>query len=80
MSVLTDMERYTLQLMADNPDEDYSGIARIAVKCPTTIKSQAASVYKKLGVHSKLSAVLEGWYLGEIKLLDMVYPESEVVD
>lgn len=76
--VLSKMERYTLQLMADHPEEDYNGIARIAVKSPTTIKSQTVSVYKKLGVKTRLAAVLEGWYLGEITLLNTPYSVKEI--
>lgn len=68
--VLSNMERYILQMMADNPDENMHGIAKLTSRSYTTVQTHSLNIFKKLGVHSKLSAVLEGWYLGEITLLN----------
>lgn len=57
MSILSDMERYTLQLVADNPEEDYRGIGVLCSKSMGTIQSHVKNALKKLGVKTKQGAI-----------------------
>jgi len=63
---LTRREIETLQLILE--EEDYNRVAERMIVSVTTVKTHTNNIFTKLGVHSKMQAVLKGLKKGLVKL------------